>query len=128
MTWYVIHRDGELVGYGTSIGPIDPLWTVYTHEGDRLDQDFIWNPSTAAFDIPRSPPARVIKTRDFMLRIPLEKRVAIRGSQDPVVVDMVEVLYSGPDVDLNSPVTVQALDYLQAAGILTAEQVAAALA
>ena len=124
MTWYVIHRDdGSLVGYGTSIGEINPAWTVYQHEGDRLDQDFLWNEATRAFDIPRPAPARQIKTRDFMLRIPTASRIAIRNSTDPIVIDMIEVLYSGQDVDLNSATTAQSLAYLQSIGLLSQAQV-----
>lgn len=70
-------------------------------------------------------PIRVISVGSFRRRLFTNEKVAIKTSGDPVMQVFEEDLLASSYVDLDHDATVEGLTYLQGAGVLTAERVAA---
>lgn len=55
---------------------------------------------------------------EFLRRLTVSERVAIRASADPVVIDFLHLLSLAQDVRLNDPDTIAGVNYLEQAGLL----------
>jgi hypothetical protein len=79
------------------------------------------------------PPPPVVEVQPitklaFLRRFPTAKRIAIRASTDPIIVDAMALLDLAQDVIVNDPDTVMLVGYLQQQGFLTAEEAQGVLA
>lgn len=61
---------------------------------------------------------RKLSRYEFLSLYTPEERIAIRTSNNPVVVDIQEMLGIALEVDLDNPVTVQSVGYLASIGLL----------
>lgn len=61
---------------------------------------------------------RRLSRYEFLSLYTPQERIAIRGSTNPVVVDIQEMLGMALEVDLDNPATQQSVGYLAAAGLL----------
>lgn len=85
--------------------------------------------SAGVFSEPPAPQSvRKISRIDFMRRIPVAKRIGIRQSTDPVVVDFLAMLDVVEQVELDNSDTIAGKNYLVQQGLLTADEGAALIA
>jgi hypothetical protein len=61
---------------------------------------------------------RRLSKYEFLSLYTPQERIAIRGSTDPMVVDIQEMLGIALEVDLDNPATQQSVGYLAAAGLI----------
>lgn len=69
------------------------------------------------------PKVRLITKRSFMQRFTQAERIAIRNSNDDIVIDIHEDLKMASNVDLDLEALPLALQYLNALGILEADRI-----
>lgn len=75
------------------------------------------------------PPVRICSVFELMYgRVTTPERIAIRASTNPVVVDFVAALEVISQVELDGPLTVQGVNYLESVGLLAPGRAAEILA
>jgi hypothetical protein len=102
-------------------------WTLIKSETANIGDDYINGVFVAQAPAYVEPPAiteKFITAIAFKLRFTAPERVAIYASTDAMVKDFVSLLDDPrlTQVDLMLPTTIQAVEYLQQAGLLTAER------
>lgn len=90
-------------------------------------QLYFWSAQKRGF-FPKSVSTMRKSKLEYQLLFTLEERIAIRTSSDPIVIDSREMAQIAEFIDLTDPNTIAGTQYLQMAGILTAERVEQVLA
>jgi hypothetical protein len=86
-----------------------------------------WRYTAGQFDAPTAaPPRRTVTPREFLSRLTLPEKLAIRtaAQADAQVAVWIDELVASTEVDLDHPETVAGLEAMQVAGLLTPERVA----
>ena len=69
-----------------------------------------------------NPASRIISTRAFMQRLSQAERIALRGSADDIVIDMMEDLRMASYVDLDVAMLAVGLGYIESLGLIATSQ------
>ncbi len=124
MAYHVITRDGMLVGVTTNNAYSFNLPNVSIHEFEETtipDLNFnSWNSELEQF----VPTSGIYTRREFLLKFTLPERIAIRASQDPVVVDIMNMLDLASYVSIADPATQQSVGYLASIGLINNNRIA----
>lgn len=90
---------------------------------------YIYDPETGKFSAPYTVLTRKIPTTDFIMRVPIDKRIAMKKIDDPYVIDWMQLLYDPRlyEIELESPELIDALNYMVARGYFTQQEVAVLL-
>jgi hypothetical protein len=132
-----VHRiaDGSLYSYNPSDS--DPVADDATLAANGLakvsglapiDDTHAWDAATLSIvAVPAPVKPNPIGAGNWMTRFTLAERTAIRGSTDPVVVDLLWLIAHQATIDLTDKHIVDGVNYLVSAGLLDASRVAAIL-
>jgi hypothetical protein len=102
---------------GYRLYQLDGVWIA-----EPAGSDDIVNALIAAYQPPVS--ARMIPTLTLWRRVPVDVRIAIRGSSDLLVAEWLRLIDDPrlTEVDLDDPELIGAMTYMVGIGILTEEQ------
>jgi hypothetical protein len=117
MRYYAITRNTELVGITTANAYSFNLPDVSIHEFDGIIPDLnvtVWDFTIE--ELVERPAA--LTTLMFLNRFTFQERTAIRGSEDPVVVDIMYLLDAATYVSVTDNNTIQGLGYLAMIGLI----------
>lgn len=79
----------------------------------------LWSPALGGFvDVVTPAPASLISRLQFQRRFTLAERIAIRSSNDPVVIDYRELGQLAEQIDLNDEDVIVGLGYLEQLGLI----------
>jgi hypothetical protein len=68
VNWYTLYvtATGQCKAHTSVLPPsVDPAWTVIDHGANRMDQTFLWNIASRAWDIPKPVPVLVDRLADI---------------------------------------------------------------
>jgi hypothetical protein len=123
MPYYVITRDDKLVGVTTENAYTFNLPDVSIHEFSDSVPDlntYEWSPAAEAFVLA----ATHVTKLGFLNRFTMEERINIRASQNPIVIDIMNLLEVAENVSLTDPTTINSIGYLAYVGLLAPNRVA----
>lgn len=103
--------------------PNDGDWVRETHPDGSITE-YEWHTPVA----PEVIPIRIITVRAFMKRLAQSERIALRGSSDAIVVDLMEDLRMAAYVDLDDAELPAGLAYVESLGLIANAQLTALLA
>lgn len=133
MTTYAFVSDQSV--YTTIAGPngFDPVacYRGPLPEGEWVEcpDDILPGDGYANGTFTRAPrPSVPLSRLDFLRRFTPQERIAARASNDPIIVDFMDLLAAVSSVQLDDPDTVAAIGYLEQLGILAAGRAAEILA
>lgn len=120
----IIHKtDKTISGLSTfSVDPQSDDFICMGMTGDLPKNIQCWDPSSLSFmqtPIEQFP----ITKLQFLNRFTLEERISIRTSNDPIIVDFMELLNLAQDVDLLSPIVQNGLGYLVQKNLLHPDRI-----
>lgn len=126
MYHYVMLDDNQVVTAVASTQEV--VFVANSRAIDRYDPSLMghrWT-GTGWEEVPR--PATPLSQLAFLRRFTADERMAIRASNDPVVVDFLHLLSLAQDVRLADADTLAGVGYLEQAGLLVAGRAAEILA
>jgi hypothetical protein len=93
------------------------------NESCIIGQAYNQNATPRFFGTP-APQQRVYATHDFLLRFTAEERAAARSAAltDPIIADFQQLSQVVPTIDNMNPETVQGMQYLVSAGVITQQR------
>jgi hypothetical protein len=93
------------------------------NEACVIGQSYDQNATTRFFGTP-APQPRVYATHDFLLRFTAEERAAARAAAltDPIIADFQQLSQVVPSIDNTNPETIQGMQYLVSAGVITQQR------
>jgi len=121
--YYVLSRDDSiLIGVTTDDAYSFNLPNVSIHEMEGSIPDlnrYKWDFQSGEFV--RS--SDVLTKREFLNKFSIQERAAIRSSQDPIVIDVMNMLEVSEYIDLDNQDTVNSVGYLAMVGLLEQHRV-----
>jgi hypothetical protein len=127
MPYHVITRDDKLVGVTTENAYTFNLPDVSIHEFDGSVPDlntYEWNPAVDEFTLASTHVTKL----GFLNRFTMEERINIRSSQNPIVIDIMNLLEVAENISLTDPTTINSIGYLAYVGLIAPTRVAEILA
>lgn len=124
MTYYVIYKnDGTLIGVtnqdASQLGLPDTGYVSF--EGNAPDLNKVeWDAENLTFVSTVTPLTRL----EFLNRFTTAERIAIRASNDPIVIDIMALLDAASFVDVTDQNTMMGVGYLAMSGIISNSRVA----
>lgn len=125
--YYVLTRNGSLfaVCLDSPYGYTLPDLNVHEMDGPIPDlNSYVWDADNDQFVLSTG----VLTKLQFMNRFTTAERITVRSSTYPVVVDIMKMLDVAEYINTKDPLTVQAIGYLGAVGLLSASRVSEILA
>ena len=116
MSIVVVDKSSGVV-VDPSIEPVDGDWVRETHPDGSITE-YEWHTPVA----PEVIPIRIITVRAFMKRLAQSERIALRGSTDAIVIDLMEDLRMASYVDLDDPELGPGLAYVESLGLIANSQ------
>ena len=119
MKYYVITKNCQLVGItyedAYAFG-LDASFSIHEFDGTVPDLNtHVWNDSMEDF----SQGGTIITKYQFLARFSMTERVAIRASTDPIVNDFMKILEVVENIDVTNQDTINGVQYLVYAGLIT---------
>jgi hypothetical protein len=111
------------LGLGWNPGINLNLVVLQDNEACVIGQSYDQNGTPRFFGTP-VPQQRVYTTHDFLLRFTTEERAAARAAAltDPIIADFQQLSQVVPSIDNTNPETVQGMQYLVSAGVITQQR------
>ncbi len=121
MKYFVITVNDALAGV-TVVPPTDwniPNASIHEFEDKIPDLNIhSWDAENDCF----VQSAKIYTKLQFLSRLTIGERMAIRASTDPVVNDIMSLLDVAEYISTNDPNTIQGIQYLYSVGLLTVER------
>lgn len=118
MIYYVITRDGVPISitFEPPYPVTDPTISAHTFNGPFPDLNIsTWNVETDQYEIT----ADSITKLAFLNKFTSAERIAIRGSADPQVEDIMQLFDAASYISSSDPNTIQGIQYLVSVGLIT---------
>lgn len=116
-----VDSDGNQYTFESLLGPeVDRALLLANRAAELNSQLAAKDEITSAVTSTRLP----LTPYEFLSRFTMPERIDIRGSADPVVVDIMSMLDHAKDINPNHPDTVSGLGYLVSVGLLTTARAA----
>jgi hypothetical protein len=119
MKFYVLTRDGNpfSITFESPFPVTDPTISAHTFDEAFPDLNVMqWNSDTERYELTGSQLTKL----NFLNRFTLQERIAIRGSTDPVVEDVMELMNAATYINVTDQTTIDSVNYLASVGLITA--------